>query len=293
VIVAMAALLPLLPMAAADVDGADPSRALAAVAALARDAQVIAIGESHDNPAHHEIQAQVLERLVALGERPVLAFEMLSEEQQTTVDAALRDGGSVEDLERRLNWQARGWPDFRMYFPLFEIARRYGLPVLAADLDTAARRTITRGGIGALAEPERERAASRLPADPEREDDLRAELGAAHCGLLPAEVQASMAQAWHARNVTMARRIAGALADGRTVVLIAGRAHLAPHAVPGQLDAVRPGTRLRVVDLAERDGDPPLPNASLVWTTPSVTRPDRCDELRRHPPMGQSRKTAS
>lgn len=259
-------------------------REFQAVEQLARGADVLGIGEAHDNPAHHAIQALVLDRLVAAGARPVLAFEMLTEEQQPAVDQALGQPWPAAELARRLAWHARGWPDFTMYYPLFQAARRFELPVLAADLDPATRRAISRRGLDALPAPERARLASRLAADSAREDALRREIKAVHCGLLPAAAEGRMTEAWHARNVTMARRIAGALSEGRKVVVIAGRAHLGADAVPGQLAALRPGTRVAVVDLVERPDGTPLPNADLVLATPGVSRPDECTELRRQPP---------
>jgi uncharacterized iron-regulated protein len=261
---------------------ADPAQ-LAAVVHRARGAQVIGIGESHDHPAHHAVQAQVLDALVAGGERPVLAFEMLTMAQQPVVDAAMSEALTAEELDRRLEWRARGWPDFNTYYPLFEAARRHGLTVLAADLDLASVRTVSRHGLGALPESERHHVESRLSPDAVREQRLRDQLQVAHCGLLPDTAQASMAAAWHARNVTMARRISDALAGGRPVVLITGRLHLASEGVPGQLAALRPGTRVLVVDLVEM-GAAELPNADVVWTTPALARADRCDALRRHPP---------
>jgi uncharacterized iron-regulated protein len=262
---------------------ADPAQ-LAAVVRLARGAQLIGIGEAHDHPTHHAVQIQVLEALVAAGARPALAFEMLTRDQQSTVDAAMTDALSVEELDHRLGWRARGWPDFTMYYPLFEIGRRYGLSILAADLDPASVRTVSRRGLGALAESDRLHLASRLSPDTLREQRLREQLQVAHCGLLSAPAQASMAEAWHARNVTIARRIIEVVDRGRSVVLITGRAHLASDGVPGQIDALRPGTRVFVIDLVEA-GSGELPNADLVWTTTARARPDRCEELRtRRPP---------
>jgi uncharacterized iron-regulated protein len=244
--------------------------------------ELIAIGEAHDNPVHHAIQARVLDRLVARGERPILALEMLTEDQQDAIDEGIPAGASVEDLDRRLAWSARGWPDFRMYYPLFETARRHGLAVLAADLTPATTRAISRSGLRGLPAAEQGRLASRLPADPAREEALRRTIERAHCDLLPPDASPTMAEAWHARNVTMARRVAEALGRARTVVLIVGRAHLAPDGVPGQLEALRPGTRIHIIDLIEATSPDPLPNASVALTTTTVTRPDRCAELRKH-----------
>lgn len=268
--------------------GADqpPARELTRLEELARAVDVIAVGEAHDNRSHHAVQALVLDRLVAAGERPVVAFEMLTEDQQAKVDEAMREASSMQDLEQRLAWRARGWPDFAMYYPLFQTARRHGLAALAADLNADARRTISRGGLDALPETERTRVASRLPTDAAREDSLRREIQTVHCDLLPPAAQSSMAQAWHARNVTMARRISDALGSGRKVVFIAGRAHLAADAVPGQLAEIRPGTRVAIIDLVE-EGATALANADVVLATPTVSRPDECAELRRRPPRWQ------
>jgi uncharacterized iron-regulated protein len=256
----------------------DPEQ-IAAMLRLARGADVLGIGEFHDHPAHHAAQAQIVEALVAAGERPVLAFEMLTRDQQTAVDTAIGETLDVHELDRRLGWRARGWPDFAMYYPLFEMARRHRLPVLAADLDALSVRTVSRHGLGALGESDRAQVASRLSPDAVREQRLRDQLQVAHCGLLSPSAQASMAEAWHARNVTMAWRIVEALGRRRPVILITGRAHLSPVGVPGQIDALRPGTRVVVVDLVEA-GTVELPNADVVWRTPARARPDRCDELR-------------
>ena len=269
------------PAGGGDSVGADQ---LASVAELARAADVVGIGEAHDNPTHHTLQSLLLERMIGAGERPAVAFEMLAEGQQVAVDQALAQATSPVDFAERLQWRARGWPDFAMYYPLFEAARRFRLPVLATDLNTGARRVIAHGGLGALPALDRGQVASQLPEDSAREAAVRRQIEAVHCGMLPPGASGPMAEAWHARNVTMARRIAVAVAEGRKVVFVAGRAHLAADAVPGQLEAVRPGTRVLVIDLVERPDTTPLPNADLVITTVAVSRADECAELRRHQP---------
>jgi uncharacterized iron-regulated protein/Cu/Ag efflux protein CusF len=250
---------------------------------LARDAHVIGIGESHDHPAHHEAQARIVEALVNAGVLLALAFEMLTQDQQAAVDAALAENLPAEQLDARLAWTSRGWPDFAMYFPLFELARRHRLPVIAADLEPASVRAVSRRGLGAVSDDGREGLRSRLPVNTDREDALRRELKDAHCGFLPAAAQGTMAEAWHARNVTIARRTLEAVDRSRSVVLITGRGHLAPDAVPGQLAELKPGTRSFVVDLVE-EGATALPNADVVWTTTRMVRPDKCEELRKRMP---------
>ena len=261
----------------------DPERQARLVAARASLARVVYLGETHDNPVHHAHQARVLQALLRAGARPALAFEMLTQDQQPEVDGAMRGADGAAALDARLRWRERGWPDFAMYQPLFELALSDRLPVIAADLDPGTVRRIAKEGLGVLPEAELDRVVSRLRPDPEREARLEREIAEAHCGLLPAAAIPFMVQAWHARNVVMARHIGQALDEGRRVVVIVGRGHLERGGLPDQLHALRPGTRQLIVDFAEAPLDesapPPGPN-SIRWLTRGVDRGDPCARVR-------------
>jgi uncharacterized iron-regulated protein len=101
-----------------------------------------------------------------------------------------------------------------------------------------------------------------------------------------------MVEAWHARNVAMARRLAQALEAprGAPVVVIIGRGHLEPGGVPDQLARLRPGTRQLLVDMREvGDAGPGAVEgegaSALVWVTPAAERPDYCERLRQNPQL--------
>ena len=184
---------------------------------------------------------------------------------------------------KRLGWTDRGWTDFEMYRPLFDLARRYGLPIVATDLDQQTVRRIAREGLGALPADARSRLASRLSPEAERERGIARDIEAAHCGLLPSRVVAGMVDAWHARNVTMARRILQALERAPQVVVIVGRGHQAPGGLADQVDALRPGTRQLIVDFVEAGAEETsraAPDNRIVWPRPPVERPDPCAPLR-------------
>jgi pheromone shutdown protein TraB len=94
-----------------------------------------------------------------------------------------------------------------------------------------------------------------------------------------------MVEAWHARNVTMARRLAAALERGRPVVVIVGRGHQDAGGLPDQLAELRPGTRQLVVSMVEAPPDRESPakdriGANVVWLTPPIPRDDPCAPLR-------------
>jgi uncharacterized iron-regulated protein len=91
-----------------------------------------------------------------------------------------------------------------------------------------------------------------------------------------------MVDAWHARNVTMARRILQALERAPQVVVVVGRGHQATGGLPDQVETLRPGTRQLVVDLVERGSEEALTvtQGRIVWPGPAVERPDPCASLR-------------
>jgi uncharacterized iron-regulated protein len=249
------------------------------VAARARKAEVVYLGELHDNPRHHAIQTRILEALLAAGGRPAIAFEMIPEARQATLEAAVRSDAGAVEVDRRLAWSERGWPDFAMYWPLFELARKHGLPVVATDLDPGVNRRISRDGLGAAgADPARLR--SVLPDDPARDQAIARRIRAAHCDRISESRAMRMLESWYARNVVIARRVSGALGEAPQVVVIIGRGHQSPGAVPEQLDALRPGTRQLVVGLFEGRADGPAETtADVVWLTPARPHPDPCLSL--------------
>jgi uncharacterized iron-regulated protein len=261
----------------------DPAAVARRIAARTRDAQIVYLGESHDNPHHHLDQSRVLEAMVAGGARPALAFEMLAQDQQPAVDEAMRDGADPGALAKGLAWADRGWPDFEMYRPLFDLARRCGLAVVAVNLDQHRVRRIAKEGLVALPAEERSQLVSRLAADAERERGIARDIETAHCGLLPLGAVPGMVDAWHARNVTMARRILQALERAPQVVVIVGRGHQAPGGLADQVEAMRPGVSQLVVDFVELGSEEPdqaPPGNHIVWPTPRVERPDPCAPLR-------------
>jgi uncharacterized iron-regulated protein len=270
-------------VAATTARDADPVALARLVAARAAGAQIVYLGESHDNPRHHAAQARVLEAMLAGGARPALAFEMLAQDQQPAVDAAMLETADSAALEKRLEWSLRGWPDFEMYRPLFDLARRYRLTVVALDLPRPTVRRIAGQGLAALAPGERSQIASRLARDDNRERLIASEIETAHCGLLPAAAVPRMVEAWHARNVSMAQRILEALERAAQVVVIVGRGHQAPGGLADQVDALRPGTRQLIVDFVETEetaSDLAVSENRIVWPGPPLDRPDPCAPLR-------------
>ena len=199
----------------------DESAALTTFAA----ARFILLGERHDNPDHHRLQARVLEQLTKAGRKPAVVFEMLEVPQQAALTEYVgRPGAPAAGVGTALAWEKTSWPPFSQYQPIFEAAFAAKLSLHAGNLAQVDAKALVKQGLAALpAERVRElRLDQAFPAP--LEATLLDELRASHCGQLPEKYLAPMALAQHARDAQMAKVLASAGAkDG--AVLIAGGGH--------------------------------------------------------------------
>ncbi len=183
------------------------------------NAQVVFLGEVHDNPAHHNNQRTALE---ALHPKAVV-YEMLTPEMaaKVTPEASL-DENVLGEL---LNWADGGWPDFAMYFPLFKVTS--GAEVYGAQVSrNAAREAVMGGDVAAVLGPDAADfgLTNALPEDQQAERE--AKQLAAHCDALPVEMLPGMVLAQRLRDATLARAATEALAaTGGPVAVITGNGH--------------------------------------------------------------------
>ncbi len=266
----------------------------ARLADIAATREFVLLGEKHDNPDHHRLQAWMIDALVARGRRPAVAMEMLDTDQAPVLAEYLKQRPrDAAGLGAAVGWKARGWPDWSIYAPIAETALQAGLPIVSADLTRAELRTVGRDGMAALAEPIRARLQRAPNLDAPQAASLAQELRDSHCGQLPDEALPRMANVQWARDAHMA---AAMLDSPSGAVLIAGAGHVRrDRGVPWHLRHVAPGRSIVVLALVEveeakRDAsDYALAEKfDYVWFTPRVDAEDPCvkfrDSLRRRRP---------
>jgi uncharacterized iron-regulated protein len=249
-------------------------------------ARFVILGERHDHPEHHALQARVVRGLAARGGRPALAFEMLSIGATEALAAALANpGASADDVRRAVRWDASGWPDFALYAPVFEAGLAAGLPLVAADLPRDALAALRRGGIAAL-EPAL-RAVLRLdePVPPAVRNALADDIRASHCGLAPESALPRMVDAQVARDAHLARSLDAAAQAAGAAILIAGAGHARTDVgVPLWLARRAPGAPVASVGFVELGAPgPPGDDAArfdFVWYTDPLESGDPCEEHR-------------
>ena len=115
---------------------------------LAR-ADVVFLGETHDDETTHRLELATYEALLARREgRVVLALEFFERDVQGALDAYL--AGTID--EPTFLSRARPWSNYATaYRPLIEMAKARGKPVVASNFPTPLRRTLLKDGLGALA----------------------------------------------------------------------------------------------------------------------------------------------
>jgi uncharacterized iron-regulated protein len=264
--------------------------------ALAR-AEFVLLGETHDNPDHHLLEARLVRAVAAGGRRPAVAFEMLDTEQQAKVDRALaRAPRDADALAEAVGWSHSGWPAFAMYRPVFAAALDAGLPLLASNLARERAHAVVAYGTAALA-PRVGAILDRAgPLSDAAERSLRDEMADSHCGQLPESMLDPMVLMQRARDAQLAERLLdGGGASG--AVLVAGAGHVRrDRGVPVYLSREAPSRSSRAVaflevspekrapsDYASEFGASALP-FDYVLFTPATAREDPCEQLRMHHP---------
>ncbi|AKQ64524.1 Lipoprotein, putative [Myxococcus hansupus] len=260
-------------------------------------AHFVVLGERHDQPDHHRLQAQLVQGIAASGRKPALAFEMLDVGQQAAVDTSLAKApGDADALSTAVNWGGSGWPDWALYRPVFASGLEAGLPIVAANLPRSQVRDLVMRGPESMAPELRQRLGLETPLPEAVEQAMLEEQEEAHCGHLPKEMLGPMVQAQRARDAQLADRMLSA-DTGQGVVLITGNGHArTDRAVPAQLAKRAPGKDVRALALLEVSEELLKPEdyvASLgtetlpfdyAWFTPAVPMEDPCAALRQRTP---------
>lgn len=113
------------------------------MAAIATDARLVYVGETHDNPASHRIELQLLQALAErYPERAALGMEMFTPEQQEVLDAWVAGRLSEKEFLKQSRWYQVWNFDFDFYRPLLQLARERRIPVIGLNASKALVRAV-------------------------------------------------------------------------------------------------------------------------------------------------------
>jgi uncharacterized iron-regulated protein len=242
-------------------------------------ADYLLLGEKHDNPEHHRLQAWAISQVAASGRHPAIAVEMIGPEKQAALEPLPVD---ADALAVALDWSHSGWPAFQTYRPIFQAALDAHLAIRPANVAKDELMTLAKGE---SLPPQRMlffRLDKPLPGD--QTDSLADEIREAHCHQLPEDAIPGMVHAQRARDAAMAH----AMVDGGgSAILIAGAGHSrTDRGVPPILESITQDKTILSLAFIEADPakkDPAAYDApyDLVWFTSAVPPIDACVEMKK------------
>ncbi len=260
-------------------------------------ADYLLLGEKHDNPRHHALQAHIIDEVGALGREAKVVFEMLEPSHQPLVDAVTRfayrnraaDNANLPErlaaLGDDLHWNDRGWPDWSFYQPIFASAITHAMPIFAGNPERSDLRAL--GKTGKVPERLREDLKWDTIYDKAQSQSLTDELVAAHCGMISRDAVGPMMEMQRLKDAHMARAMRRSHLDGSLAILVAGNGHTRKdRGVPMFLEADARVVSIGFVEVA-RGEDKPSSYAAFdaalydwIWFTPRVDEKDPCDKFK-------------
>ena len=236
-------------------------------------ADIVFLGEIHDNPAHHAEQARLIENL----EPAAVVFEMLTSQQAAAVPEWR--GADQDELASALGWEDSGWPDFSMYYPIFKATG--DAFVFGAAVPRDAARVAMETGVADAFGTQAEQFGLTKPLAQAQQAEREALQMAAHCDALPEDMLPAMVEVQRLRDATIAKVALNALRQtGGPVVVITGNGHARKDwGAPAFVALADPGVSVISVGQAET-GQTPDGGFDMMLTSDPVSRPDPCDAFR-------------
>ncbi len=255
-------------------------------------ARFVLLGEKHDNPDHHRLQAQLLRKIIGSGRRPAVGFEMFNVDDAFAIARHLAAAPrNAAGLGPAVNWSERGWPDWKLYQPIVEAALGADLPIVATDLRPAILNRLRHGGAAALDNAVLRQLELDRPLSKDTLERMTADIRSAHCGYASKKLIMTMVNIQRARDAQIAQSLmAAAHVDG--AVLIAGAGHVRKdYGVPTYLNSKATGQRVISLAFLEVDGTTTEPESyaqqfngiklpfDYVWFTPRLKNLDPCESF--------------
>lgn len=243
-----------------------------AVQTSAPPAQLLLLGEVHDNPHGHKQRFEHLRQRVDDGWRPAIVMEQFDRENQaalTQAQASCADAQCVIKAAGGKRWE---WP---YYEPFIDLALRYRLPLVAGNVSRAEAEIVMKQGFAAVLGADTVSAFgldAALPAD--LFDGQRHAIETGHCGKLPESMAPGMVRAQVVRDVWMAKMLLDHAATG--AVLLAGNGHVRKDlGVPRWLSAAT-RARAEVLGYVEQGDAVNTAAYDKSTTVAAHPRPDPC-----------------
>ncbi len=242
------------------------------------DADIILLGEIHDNLLHHRARADLISKIQSKG------FAIVSEHLFSGGEITY-SGKLLEDLETiGFNKKAWSWPVHEVLYKKFE---EFNLPVFGGNLSEKDINNIY-AGRGFSQSDKLTPMVKRSVLDSQSKEKLLNDLVVGHCGVVEEDLLSFMFKIQRYRDASMAY-IASKVAPA---IVIAGNGHVRrDYGVPQILKKMNPSSNVISITFLEidklsqttdnlikklfKDAD-----TDYIWLTEAVSRVDQCEKLR-------------
>lgn len=194
------------------------------------EAKYIFVGESHDNIAHHQVQAMILEGLARRSPgRVALGMEMFQVPFQPPLDEYVNRRIDEATMLQRTEYDERWGFDFDFYRPMTTLMRLQRSAVVALNAPKEVTRQVSQHGLDSLSDEVRASLPSSLTAEnPDHRKMFGEAMGSFHNGMDPETFERYyMAQViWDATMAQSAVKFLEARPDIERIVVVAGMYHV-------------------------------------------------------------------
>lgn len=227
-------------------------------------ADIVILGEVHDNPDAHLGQAKAIAELKPTA----VIFEML-----TAKDAARAD---TDPTQIETAWASSGWENFDIYTPIFDALGEARIVGAAAPRESI--RKVYTEGAAALFGPDAPRYDLDVPLPAEQQATREDMQFTAHCEAMPMDMMSGMVAVQRYRDAVFARAALNALETyGPPVAVIAGNGHARTDwGVPAMIERAAPDVTTHAIAFVEAKTDAPYDEIRIV---PPAERDDPCAYL--------------
>lgn len=239
-----------------------------------RQQSLILIGEKHDNPDHHQLEAELLGELVSSN--TTVVFEMLDDSFQHRLQT-IPQQINIEQLYTHLQWPETGW-SWSDYGPLLLQVLQQGADIQSGNIGKAVIMDVYANGLDNRKEQERFKSIAEVQK--QLQDPLTELVFSSHCGKVAREKLQPMVNIQLARDASMAHALTQSTKPKK--ILISGGLHTNKEfGVPKHMTEKTTTILLREVQQGVVSISEPLKGADYIWFTPQFSDEDYCDKFKK------------
>lgn len=193
----------------------------------------VLLGENHDNPDHHLLQAKLISDLAIAGKKPTVVMEMLA---VNSWQGQPKNWTKVQSLQQIASQQNLGW-SWEIYTPILEVIVQHNLNLIAGNIESKELHAKLMVKINEADEISTQELITEYRITPNAMKALEHSIVESHCGHANADMIQFMTQAQLRRDhVITTALLEQNKPEDKPVVLIAGAGHVRnDYAISAQL----------------------------------------------------------